>query len=493
MSSGFRQLLGRLRVGRADQSPRLSDESRWYTEHTALLISTLKWAVLGAGAGVCVGLGTRGFLWSLSRSTEMAQALTRGRVPVFIVLPIALPACVWIIRTFAADARGHGTEAVIAAVHQRSGRIDWLVAPVKLGATVLTLACGGSVGKEGPAAQIGAALTSLFADVFRLRDEDRRRLVICGISAGFASVFGTPVSGALFGIEVLYLGQIDYGVIFPALVAGIVGHLACGVHPPFPALGDSFGDTRQVRTILIMLAAGALFGLVALLLIESLRFAERVLRRWEHHPYLVAAGGGCALVALYVVGGSAYAGLGTDTINAVLAGTIVVPSGACLLKIVATSITLESGGSGGIVTPIFFVGATSGAALAAVFGVPSTFLAAVGFVAVLAAAANTPIAAAVMAMEILPPSEGVYAALAAVTAFLIVGHRSVYASQKLGLSKSAGLDVALGAPIGDFNRASVRIRKGSLTERLHHLVEGPGPGDHDDTGKGDPSHGGSKA
>ena len=162
------------------------------------------------GAGVCVGLGTRVFLWALDRSADWAHALTQGRVPAFVFLPIALPICVWIIRTFAADARGHGTEAVIAAVHQRSGRVDWLVAPVKLGATVVTLAFGGSVGKEGPAAQIGAALTSLFADLLRLRDEDRRRLVICGISAGFAAVFGTPVSGALFGIEVLYLGRIDY-------------------------------------------------------------------------------------------------------------------------------------------------------------------------------------------------------------------------------------------------------------------------------------------
>jgi H+/Cl- antiporter ClcA len=488
MPFDVRRLLSRLRGSASgDETPRLSDESRWYTEHTALAISTLKWAVLGAGAGICVGLGTRGFLWSLTRSTEAARSLTHGLVPVFVVLPIALPACAWIIRTFAADARGHGTEAVIAAVHQRSGRIDWLVAPVKLGATVLTLACGGSVGKEGPAAQIGAALTSLFADVFRLRDEDRRRLVICGISAGFASVFGTPVSGALFGIEVLYLGQIDYGVIFPALVAGIVGHLVCGVRPPFPALHAVWGDTRQVRTILVTLASGALFGLVALLLIESLRFFERVLRRFERYPYRVAAAGGCLLVALYAVAGNEYAGLGTDTINGVLAGTTPVVSGAFLLKILATSITLESGGSGGIVTPIFFVGATSGAALAPVFGVPSTLLAAVGFVAVLAAAANTPIAAAVMAMEILPPSEGVYAALAAVTAFLMVGHRSVYASQKLGLSKSAGLDVVLGAPIGDFNRASVHIRKGSLTERVHNLGRAPkSEEDGEQTGVEDP-------
>jgi len=464
----FRDAWARLRAFAAsDAPPRLADESRWYTEHTALLISTLKWACLGATAGVCVGWGTRVFLWFLARSAEIARAITFDRIPVFVLLPVALPACVWFIRTFAPDARGHGTEAVIAAVHERSGRVNWLVAPVKLAATALTLAFGGSVGKEGPAAQIGAALTSLFADVLRLRDEDRRRLVICGISAGFAAVFGTPVSGALFGIEVLYLGQIDYSVIFPALVAGIVGHLACGVRPPFPELQEAFTESSQIKTIFTMMMTGALFGLIALLLIESLRFFQRVLRRVEHRPYALAAAGGCALTALYAVAGNVYTGLGTETIDGVLAGTTTVVAPAFLLKILATSITLESGGSGGIVTPIFFVGATSGAALAELFGIPTSFLGAVGLVAVLAAAANTPIAAAVMAMELLPAPEGVYAALAASTAFLMVGHRSVYASQKLGLTKSAGLDLPLGGPIGEVTRSSLRVRKGTLTERVH--------------------------
>lgn len=460
-----------LRIRRAalpEDSPRLADEARWYTEHTALLISTLKWALLGAAAGVCVGFGTRVFLAALDASANWARAHGPGNLPIYVFLPLALPLCVWIIHTFAADARGHGTEAVIAAVHQRAGRVDWLVAPVKLSATVATLTFGGSVGKEGPAAQIGAALTSLFADILRLRDEDRRRLVICGISAGFAGVFGTPVSGALFGIEVLYLGRIDYTVIFPAMVSGIVAHLVCGVRPPFPPPAP-FADTSHINTILIMLASGALFGIIALILIESLRFFERALHRFASHPYLLAAGGGTALVMIYFAAGDAYSGLGTETINGALAGTIPVFAGAFLLKILTTSITLESGGSGGIITPIFFVGATSGAALAPLFGMPTTFLAAAGLVAMLAAAANTPIAAAVMAMELLPGPEGVYAALAASTAFLMVGHRSVYASQKIGLSKSAGLDVALGGDIGDVDRRSVRIRKGSLTERVHQL------------------------
>jgi len=470
MTSKIWQFLARVRgEGAEPESPRLADESPWYTEHTALLISTVKWAFLGAAAGFCVGYGTRGFLWSLANSGTWVHWVTRGLFPEFWLLPLALPACVWLIRTFAPEARGHGTEAVIAAVHQRAGRVDWLIAPVKLTATVLTLAFGGSVGKEGPAAQIGAALTSLFADIFRLSDGDRRRLVICGISAGFAAVFGTPVSGALFGIEVLFLGQLDYSVIFPALVSGIVGHLACGARPPFPELNDAFGNIGQVRIILISLAAGAMFGLIALLLIESLRAMERGLRRFEGHPYLVAAGGGTALVALYQSAGITYAGLGTYTINGVLAGSTQVIAAAFLLKILSTTITLETGGSGGILTPVFFIGATSGAALAPLFGVSQSLLAAFGFVAVLAAAANTPIAAAVMAIELLPTSEAVYAALAAATAFLMVGHRSVYASQKLGLSKSGGLEVTLGGTVGDFDRGAVRIRKGSLTDRVSHL------------------------
>src|SRR5262250_2832085 len=269
MPSGLRARLTRLRgMVFRDEAPRLADETRWYTEHTALLISTLKWAMLGAVAGVCVGLGTRVFLWALARSADWARALTPARVPVFIFLPLALPLCVWIIHAFASDARGHGTEAVIAAVHQRSGRVDWLVAPVKLSATVVTLAFGGSVGKEGPAAQIGAALTSLFADILRLRDEDRRKLVICGISAGFAAVFGLPVSGAIFGVEVLFVGSMLYDVLLPSFIAGIVAFEvanALGIHYYredihfIPVFSDSF-------FVLVMLS-GLFFGLCSLLMI----------------------------------------------------------------------------------------------------------------------------------------------------------------------------------------------------------------------------------
>ena len=265
----------------------------------------------------------------------------------------------------------------------------------------------------------------------------------------------------------LYLGRIDYTVIFPALVAGIVAHLVCGVRPPFPSLQTAFADTRQVKTILIMLACGALFGLIALLLIESLRFFERTLRRFERRPYLLAAAGGVALVLCIWQPATRTPVSGPTRLTACWRARPGLRR-RFLLKILATSITLETGGSGGIVTPIFFVGATSGAALAPLSACRRR------------AGGSGPRGDARRRGEhadrrrrdgdgTATGPEGVYAALAASTAFLMVGHRSVYASQKIGLSKSAGLDMELGGAIGDVSRASVRIRKGSLTDRVHRF------------------------
>ena len=449
--------------------PLLSSEPRWYEEHAALLYSTVKWALLGALAGLCVGLATKLFLWALFS----ADAWTAKVTNYYFLLPLALPVCVWLICTFAPTARGHGTEAVITAIHKSYGKVNLPVAPIKLLATVITLAAGGSVGKEGPCAQIGAAVASGFADLMRLNNEDRRRLVICGVAAGFAAVFGTPISGALFGVEVLYLGRIEYPVLFPCIVAGIIAHLVCGTPPPVPILRASVFYIPAYILVLLSIGAGAWFGIVALMLIESMRNLEKWLRKWvERYPYRVAFGGGLFLVALYyllarvgLAPHNNYAQLGLQTTGFALMGASI-PAFAYLFKIISTSVTLETGGSGGIITPVFFIGSTAGWAFAHLFHLSRGAFAAFGFISVMAAAANTPIAAAVMGLEILPMPLSVYAALCACTAYLTVGHRSVYASQKLGFVKSMALFAPTEIPIGELRASQIKIRGESQVASL---------------------------
>jgi len=428
-------------------------------ESSVLFISISKWIFLASVTGIIVGFSTAIFLKLLGLSMNFAQ----GYKYYFILLPAAMFLSVIIVKYLAPEAEGHGTEKVIEAVHKRSGKINPLVVPVKLLATIITIAAGGSAGKEGPCAQIGAGLSSLMSDILRFDDSDRRRLVICGISSGFATVFGTPIAGAIFGVEVLFVGGLQYDVLLPSFVAGIVGyHVSSSLGITYFHHSLNFVPVFSSFFFIKVCFAGLFFGLCSVLFIELLNYLKKISRKIKMPMPYKGILGGIVLMGLAFLVSARYLGLGLDTIETALEGG-KIPWSASVMKMLFTSITLNFGGSGGIVTPIFFIGSTAGNIFGRALGLDPAVFAAIGMVSLLAGAANTPISASIMAVEIFGPTVAPYAAVACVISFLMTGHRSVYPSQVLSMSKSSSIAVEKGREMSDMGGVNVAVRAKSIT------------------------------
>jgi H+/Cl- antiporter ClcA len=434
------------------------------TEESVLLVSIFKWFIVASLVGAAVGLSTSIFLLSLKWST-----LRLSEHPhYFLLLPLALALSSYITKSLAPEAEGHGTEKVIEAVHRHDGYIKPIVVPIKLITTVITLASGGSAGKEGPCAQIGGGLASIIGNLLHFDKADRKKLVICGISAGFASVFGTPIAGAIFGIEVLFIGGIMYDVLLPTFIAGVMGYqvsAALGITYFYHQI-DFVPAFTELFFIKVMFA-GILFGICSLLLVETLNMFQRLAEKIPWWAPLKGLLGGAILIILTLILSTDYLGLGLDTIEASLAGAKIVWY-AFAAKIIFTCITLTFGGSGGMVTPIFFIGATFGSLLAVLLGVDPATFAAIGMVALLAGAANTPIAASILAVELFGPQIAPYAAVACVASFLMTGHRSVYPSQIFAIMKSSSFRDQTGKEVTDA-QAEFLMRRKSLTRYMLSL------------------------
>ena len=365
-----------------------------FREQIIIFYDVIKWTLLATVIGAAVGAATALFLNTLETTT----AFVRQYNYYFLMLPIVFYFNYLLVKYFP-DIEGHGTEKVIYAIHKKHGKIKWQVVPLKLITTVSTLAFGGSAGKEGPCAQIGGGIASIFADLVRLTPSDRKKIVTCGISAGFAAVFGTPLAGAIFGVEALFVGSMIYEVLLPSFVAGITAYqvaLFFGADYFYHTLNfiPVFTESFFIKVIL----AGAFFGICSFLLIEFMSFFHAIAKKIKQSHRAII--GGLSLIILAMIFSTEYLGLGLPIIERSIGGEMNMWY-TFLLKIIFTSITLSFYGSGGIVTPILFIGATSGTLFADLFGLSRETFAALGFTAVLAGATNTPIASSIMAIEIL--------------------------------------------------------------------------------------------
>ena len=436
------------------------------TEETIIFFSVFKWLILSSIIGIMIG-----YLMSVFLKTIHFAEQTQGSFPFpyYFILPIGLVLTVWIIQTFDKNATGHGTEKVIEAVHEKDGLIDVKVIPVKLTATVLTIFSGGSVGKEGPGAQIGAGAASFFATLFKFSNKDRKKLVICGISAGFASIFGTPIAGAIFGIEVLIVGLIMYDVLLPSFVAGFVAFTTAqffGIDYTYYDINFYRSFELDLNLISQVVMAGLFFGFIAVFFITIVNFTEKYIKKLPYNKYKIAFVAGLIMVVISFVISEKYLGLGLLTINDALDPSLHASDNISwydfLFKTLFTSLTLGAGGSGGIITPIFFVGTTSGVTFGHLMGGDHIALfAALGFVSVLAGTTNTPIASIIMAVELFGVHMANYAGLSVVIAFLITGHRSVFHSQRLSLRKADNINIEDGQDMG---HADISLDMGDINK-----------------------------
>lgn len=395
----------------------------------------VKWFLLSSMIGIVVGMVDAVFLKMLDHTITW-----RNHFPLyFIGLPFVLYLVYLLARRVSARNADYSTDDVIDKINAYQP-VSFISAVKALGLSLLTIGAGGSAGKEAPGADAGAGISSCLAQLFRMSPEDRHKLMICGVSAGFAGVFGVPISGALFGLEVLWVGHIFYEVMFPALIAGITSFQVTtylGVnyiyHPMHfePVIAEQF--------FLKVVVAGVLFGLVAIVFAEILKLMKVVFRyiAVKTSPFWRSFIGGVFLVLVGLFISPMYLGLGMEGFNGVLAGGELASPLGFLIKTLTTAVTFAAGGVGGLITPIFFIGAQAGAAMAGWLGTDPSTMAALGLVAVLAGAANTPLAASIMAIELFGAEIAPYATVACVISFLITGRNSIYPSQRISFDKQS--------------------------------------------------------
>lgn len=403
----------------------------------------IKWIALGSAVGLMTGSASAFFLYSLDYVTSL-----RMENPwLLFFLPLGGAVVSYLYYKFGKNST-KGNNLVLEQIHGGTESVPLRMAPLVLIGTLITHLFGGSAGREGTAVQMGGSLSEWFGKLIRVTPADRKILLICGISGGFGSIFGTPLAGTLFGLEVLAIGLISHQALLPAFVASLVGNLTATSLWGVSHLHYPIGEIPALSFLVILkvIFASILFGLTSRLFSELTHSLKRWYSYFFRNPMIKSAVGGIIIIGLvYLLGTRDYLGLGLPLIEASF--TDEVSPLAFLGKILFTSLTLGAGFQGGEVTPLFAIGATLGNALSEWIGLYAPFLAALGFIAVFCGATNTPIACFIMGIELFGGEGAVYMFMACVISYLFSGHSGIYTSQQIGISKHPLLSFPLGTTL----------------------------------------------
>ena len=420
---------------------------------SSLSFNTLKhiarWTAITTPVAIAIGSMVALFLWLLNQAIHF-----RFSHPwVLYALPLAGIA-IWFTYKKWGGASDKGNNLIMEEIHTPGGGVPKRMAPLVLAATVITHLFGGSAGREGTAVQIGGSIAQFFCNQFKLNATDTRIMLTAGIAAGFGAVFGTPLAGAIFALEVLAIGRIQYDALLACLIAAIIGDLtvsAWGIHHTayhidiIPATQNALSPYFRIDMLLLVkvIIAAVVFGITSRLFAHAVHTVKNTLNRVIPIEWMIPVIGGALIILLtFIIGRPDYLSLGVD---AEYPGAVTIPSAfyahgahtwSWLWKTIYTAITLGSGFKGGEVTPLFYIGATLGNTLSHLIDAPVSLFAALGFIAVFAGATNTPLACTIMGVELFGGDYVLFFAIACFTAYFFSGKSGIYGAQRVAVPKA---------------------------------------------------------
>lgn len=392
-------------------------------------LSFIKWTLIALVTGaVGGGLGT-GFRYAITYVTELREQ----NAWLCFLLPAGGVVIAFLYRV--TKLSGHADTNLIINSVREEGKVPLLLAPVIFLSTVITHLFGGSAGREGAALQLGGCIGSLIGRVVRLNEKDMHLAVMCGMSGLFSALFGTPLTATIFAMEVISVGIIYYSAFLPCIISALTAYgitVLCGLSPTGFLI--TVIPELSVISVLSVALIGLAAALVSIIFCVALENTHKLAARYLKNEYLRTAVGGTIIALLTLLIGTRYNGIGGEVIAGAIRDGAALPYDF-ILKMLFTVVTIGFGYKGGEIIPTFFIGATMGAVLGSLIGMPPQFAAAVGLVALFCAVVNCPIASLILSVELFGSGGIILFAVAVCISYMLSGYYGLYSGQKIMYSK----------------------------------------------------------
>ncbi|MBQ8278428.1 MAG: chloride channel protein [Roseburia sp.] len=392
-------------------------------------LTSIKWVIFAAISGTVIGSISTMFHFAISIATMVREKNTW----ILFLLPIGgliIVRCYRLVK----DDKELSTNSVLSAIHSNE-KLPLKMAPLIFVSTVITHLFGGSAGREGAALQLGGSIGNGLGQLFRFNDNDKHIMIMCGMSAAFSALFGTPMAAAIFSMEVISVGIMQYSALVPCVIASLSAF----------SVAQAFGVGQEQFLVEIVpnftiLSAGKVTIVAVLCAVLSIAFCvllhqtEHLYKKLFKNPYLRVFVGGCLIIVLtLLVGDQTYNGTGMHVIEEAMEGH-VVPY-AFLLKMIFTAVTIGAGYKGGEIVPSFFIGATFGCLFGNMIGFAPDLCAAVGMTSLFCGVTNCPITSLLISFELFGYEGMPYYLLAVAFSYMLSGYYGLYSSQRIMYSK----------------------------------------------------------